>query len=159
MKNITLNIIGQSVLMNTLLEINNFNNFQLKSFTDISSFMKDNVSKEFNIVITDLQNYDFLKKNELFTPLLYLNFKPKNESEISNNIIDCPFLIKDFIDKINIIFLKNKFLNNSNIQVLDYKINLNNKEISKNKVVLKLTEREIDFILFLKDSKIPQKNK
>ena len=36
-------------------------------------------------------------------------------------------------------------------------MNINNKEISKNKIVLKLTEREIDFILFLKDSKTPQK--
>ena len=39
---------------------------------------------------------------------------------------------------------------------MDYDINLNSKEICKNNLILKLTEKEIDFILFLKKKNSPQ---
>jgi DNA-binding response OmpR family regulator len=60
------------------------------------------------------------------------------------------------VERINVIFLKNKFLNNSNLNILNYEINLNSKEILRDGQKLKLTEREINFILFLKNSNSPQ---
>ncbi len=56
-------------------------------------------------------------------------------------------------------FLKNKFLNNSNLNILNYEINLNSKEILRDGQKLKLTEREINFILFLKKFEFSSKHK
>ena len=52
--------------------------------------------------------------------------------------------------------MKSKFVNNSKVELLNYIINLNTKEITTGQNKLKLTEREKDFLLFLKNSKKPQ---
>ena len=44
----------------------------------------------------------------------------------------------------------------SNINIKNYSLNLNSRVISRNKNELKLTEREIEIILFLNDKKKPQ---
>ena len=60
------------------------------------------------------------------------------------------------IDKINTNLLKQKFSFQSSINIKDYILNLNSRVISKKENELKLTEREIEIILFLKDKKKPQ---
>jgi len=52
--------------------------------------------------------------------------------------------------------LKDEFANKSKIKILEYTINMNTREIFKDKKKLKLTEREIDLLLFLKKVKEPQ---
>ena len=49
-----------------------------------------------------------------------------------------------------------KFAINSKVELLNYTINLNTREIITGQNKLKLTEREKDFLLFLKNSKKPQ---
>ena len=49
----------------------------------------------------------------------------------------------------NIQFLRTNFLNKSNIKIKDYSLDLNSKIISKKNKQLKLTEKEIQIILFL----------
>ena len=51
--------------------------------------------------------------------------------------------------KINIEFLKLHFNNQSQIKVNNYNINLNSREILKNNIKLKLTEKEINTINYL----------
>ena len=60
------------------------------------------------------------------------------------------------IDNINTNLLKHKFSFQSSINIKDYILNLNSRVISKKENELKLTEREIEIILFLKDKKKPQ---
>ena len=71
-------------------------------------------------------------------------------------IIYCPFNLKNFIEKINLAYMKSKFVIDSKVKFLNYTINLNTREISTDQNKLKLTEREKDFLLFLKNSKEPQ---
>ena len=52
--------------------------------------------------------------------------------------------------------IKQKYNFQSNINIKNYILNLNTRIISQIKKELKLTEREIDIILFLKDHKNPQ---
>ena len=74
----------------------------------------------------------------------------------SYELIFCPFNFKNFIEKINLLYIKSRFADNSNISLLNYSINLNTREIFNSQNKLKLTEREKDFLLFLKNSKKPQ---
>ena len=61
------------------------------------------------------------------------------------------------IEKINVNLLKNKFLNQSEININKFQLDLNSRIISYNNKNLKLTEREIDIILYLNKSKNSQK--
>ena len=70
-------------------------------------------------------------------------------------IENLPIRIDQFIEKINIQLLKQKYNYQSEIRINKYKLNLNSREISLNKKLIKLTEREIDIILFLNENKKP----
>ena len=60
-----------------------------------------------------------------------------------------PFNFFKLIEKLNIQFLKNQYNDKSELKIGKYKINLNSRELLENKVVLKLTEKEIDIINYL----------
>ena len=71
-------------------------------------------------------------------------------------LIYYPFNLRNFIEKINLAYMKSKFAINSKVELLNYTINLNTREIITGQNKLKLTEREKNFLLFLKNSKKPQ---
>ena len=156
MKNITINLIGQSVLEEVLRENLKHINFEIKSFKKFNEIIHDSKVKNSSILVTSLKNYDLFINSKLNIPVLFLNFGSKKSYTTSAEIINCPFQLNNFVERINVIFLKNKFLNNSNLNILNYEINLNSKEILRDGQKLKLTEREINFILFLKKSNSPQ---
>ena len=70
-------------------------------------------------------------------------------------IENLPIKIDKLIEKINIQLLKQKYNYQSEIRINKYKLNLNSREISLKKKLIKLTEREIDIILFLNENKKP----
>jgi len=156
MENITINLIGQSVLEEVLRENLKHINFEIKSFKKFNEIIHDSKVKNSNILVASLKDYDLFINSKLNIPVLFLNFGSKKSYTISVEIINCPFQLNNFVERINVIFLKNKFLNNSNLNILNYEINLNSKEILRDGQKLKLTEREINFILFLKNSNSPQ---
>ena len=82
--------------------------------------------------------------------------REKNVSLINNIVIEkTPININKIIQTININFLKNKFNHQSEKKIGLYKLNLNTREISRDKLKLNLTEREINLIIFLNESKHP----
>ena len=156
MENITINLIRQSVLEEVLRENLKHINFEIKSFKKFNEIIHDSKVKNSSILVTSLKDYDLFINSKLNIPVLFLNFGSKKSYTTSAEIINCPFQLNNFVERINVIFLKNKFLNNSNLNILNYEINLNSKEILRDGQKLKLTEREINFILFLKNSNSPQ---
>ena len=70
-------------------------------------------------------------------------------------INEVPIKISKLIEKINIQFLKQKFNDQSEIIINDYKINLNSREIYQDEKKLKLTEKEIQTIIYLSNSTKP----
>ena len=158
MKNITLSLIGQNVLSQILSEIQYFTNIQIEEYESFENFNLKSLKNNHKIIITDLKNYDLFKSKKNLFLILFINKEENfNKLKFKNlEIINSPILIKNFVERIKLIYLKNQFLDNSNISLLEYKINLNNREIIKDNNKLKLTEREIDLLLFLKKSKNPQ---
>ena len=57
---------------------------------------------------------------------------------------------------LNIQLIKQKYIDQSKIEINKYNLDLNSREIMKNEKKLKLTEREIDIILYLNENKKPQ---
>ena len=66
-----------------------------------------------------------------------------------------PVKISKLVEKFNIVFLKKKFSQQSEIKIGDYKINLNSRELSFNKTKIKLTEKESSIIIYLSKDKKP----
>ena len=76
-----------------------------------------------------------------------------------NNILvmdTWPIKIEKLIDVINTQLIKQKYNFHSKLDIKNYTLNFNSRIISNKTKELKLTEREIDIILFLKDQSIPQ---
>ena len=83
--------------------------------------------------------------------------KPVEEEEKPQLILNkFPDSIRSIIEKININLLKYKYSKQSDILIGNYSIDINSRLIKKNYENLKLTEREIEIILFLQNSKEPQ---
>tara|TARA_Y100000591_G_scaffold312920_1_gene317898 strand:- start:313 stop:876 length:564 start_codon:yes stop_codon:yes gene_type:complete len=101
------------------------------------------VSKEENLKdITDRsKNYLIISKKKIET----------NENQIILNSL--PIKIMGLIEKLNVEFLKQQFSNQSRIEIKDYLIDLNSREIIKNKLKLKLTEKEVNTVVYLFNSK------
>jgi DNA-binding response OmpR family regulator len=59
------------------------------------------------------------------------------------------------IEKINIYFIKSEFSQKSEFIIGKYKINLNSREIKKNSLILKLTEKETNIIVYLSNLSEP----
>ena len=81
-------------------------------------------------------------------------------SQYSNNIKnkifinDIPIKIDKILEKINIGFLSSKFLNQSEIKVGKYKLDLNSRKIISGENEVSLTEKETELIIFFKLKKV-----
>ncbi len=117
-------------LYNILIEINNDKNLIIikASKNDISDF----ISQPNTLILTQ-----------------------KKISSLDNQIIfnSFPVSILKLLEKINTQFLKINFNKQSEIMIGSYKFNLNSREMSQSKLKLKLTEKEINSIIYLFNSK------
>jgi len=83
---------------------------------------------------------------------LLLNKNITNKNFLDLN--DVPSSLKKLLELINIKLIKLKFNYQSKIIINGYELNLNSKFFSKNSLKLKLTEKEIEIILYLNNTKI-----
>ena len=63
-----------------------------------------------------------------------------------------PIKILKLVEKINIEFLRNNFSDQSKVKINNYVINLNSREMVLNDVKIKLTEKEVNTIIYLSQS-------
>ena len=113
----------------------------------------------------DFDIHSFSKKEELLN-INKSNFKnylilTNQENELKNEKFQLilnkfPDKIYSIIEKINVALLKHKYSEQSDILIGKYSINTNSRVIKNKSESIKLTEREVQIILFLKSSKKPQ---
>ena len=87
----------------------------------------------------------------------YLIISNKKYSNINNHFIleNLPLNIFKLVEKINIEFLKIQFNSQSKVQIKNYVIDLNSREIQLKNIKLKLTEKEINTITYLSKQNKP----
>ena len=125
-------------LFNILNELKNHLDFAIHLFTEKDKLLEfKKINTDSYLVLTD-------SKNEI---------KEEKFQLILNKF---PYSIYSIIEKININLLKYKYSEQSDVLVGNYSIDINSRLIKKNDENLKLTEREIEIILFLKNSNGPQ---
>jgi len=111
---------------------------------------------DLNFRISFIDNENSLY-NEVKNYNNYLIISNEKYQDINNQFVldNLPINIFKLIEKINIQFLKLQFNNQSSIKVNDYTINLNSREMLINNTKLKLTEKEINTIIYLSKSNQP----
>ena len=158
-----INIVCIPILYNILEEIKDNLSFKAENFNNEDEFLKflnDNKtdSKNFFIITTIHKKDFFLKKNfNIKNIFFFLKKNSKQNFDSNYNIFKYPIDIYNLIEKINIQLIKQKYDFQSKIKIKNYSLDLNSRTISKNSKNLKLTEREMDIILFLNNSEKPQK--
>ena len=108
----------------------------------------------FNIVFADNKDLINNKKKEHINYLIVSN---KKNLDIGNQFVldNLPINIYKLLEKINIEFLKLQFNSQSEVKVSNYMINLNSREMFTKNTKLKLTEKEINTIIYLSKSNRP----
>ena len=140
------NFVQLTKLYNILNEIKNLLSFDIKNYSNKDDFFQD------------LNKNNSLHQSTIITNSIE-NFKPNTKNIDMRNILvfeNFPIQLNKIIDQINIQLIKQKYNFQSKISIKNYNLNLNSRIISKNKKDLKLTEREIDIILFLKKQNEPK---
>jgi hypothetical protein len=107
---------------------------------------EENFQKNYDL---DITNCLIISKNSNKL-LTYNNITNKNLLDFN----DLPLSLKKLLEIINIKLIKLKFNQQSEITIKGYELNLNSKFFSKGNLKLKLTEKEIEIILYLNDKKI-----
>ena len=118
----------------------------------------DEIKENLSFKLTKIENEEIFKKNIDLDIVDYLIISKTDHKLPLNNIIndknllvfnDLPLSLKKLIELINIKLIKLKFNQQSKTIIKGYELNLNSKFFSKHDVSLKLTEKEIEIILYL----------
>ena len=133
-------IINYNLLYEILDEIKEILSFKIIRFKNEEDFKNNNDLDVVNCLIISKTNSK-LSINDINDRNL-LDFK------------DLPLSLKKILELINIKLIKLKFNQQSTVIIKGYVLNLNSKFFSKDDLKLKLTEKEIEIILYLNDTKI-----
>ena len=148
---IHLSILGSAPFLNILneLEFNNIlNPNKISNHSDKKILVKILFAE--NLKIKEVKNY--LSKNEpIILFLKYKDFIKKNNLKLLDFhlSLELPIEILSFKEILNILVTKYSFFKKSKIIIKDYEVDSNERSIAKQKIKVKLTEKELDLILAL----------
>ncbi|MDA9995858.1 winged helix-turn-helix domain-containing protein [Candidatus Pelagibacter sp.] len=126
----------------------------------------DEIKENLSFKIIKIKNEEDLTNNLDLDKIDFLVIsKTDYKLLLNNNIIDKNFLdfndlplsLKKLLELINIKLIKLKFNQQSKLVIKGYDLNLNSKFLSKDNLKLKLTEKEIEIILYINNNKIKHK--
>ena len=133
-------IINFNLLYEILDEIKENLSFEIRKYENEDDFIKD-----FNL--------------NIINPLIISTFNQKlllNKNISGKNILkfdDYPLPLNKLSELINTQLIKLRFNSQSKINIKGYDLNLNSKFFSKKYLSLRLTEKEIEIILYLNETK------
>ena len=134
-------IINYNSLYEILTEIKDNLSFNIENFVNENDFIENSS--------LDLKNSLIISRSK---KKLLFDKKLDNKNFLDLSLFPIP--LNKLVELINIQLIKLKFNYQSKINIKGYELNLNSKFFSKNNLSLKLTEKEIEIILYLNKTKI-----
>jgi DNA-binding response OmpR family regulator len=154
MNKIHLSILGSSSFSNVLNEIE-FNNILNQNNTSNRDDQKILIKILFaeNLKIKEIKNY-LLKNEPIILFLFNKDYIKKNNLKLLDFHVslELPIEILLFKEILNILITKYNFFKKSKIVINDYEIDSNERCITKQKIKVKLTEKELELILALNNN-------
>ena len=142
-----LHILNIPELDKIIIEIKDYFNYEVNYFKEKKDLVKkieeDNKFLENSIILINQKDLSSLKG--------------KTDEKQIHCITKFPIKISNLIDQLNARFIQQNYSAQSNININKYILDTNSRILKKNDNELKLTEREIDTIIFLKNENKPVK--
>ena len=133
-------IVNFDLLYEILEEIKDNLSFNIVKFNKVEDFLKSPNLSSNDLLISQRSNLNsFLNKGVNKDHILFFE--------------DIPISINKIIELINIQLIKLRFNHQSKVRIKQYELNLNSKFFSNGSTSIKLTEKEIEIILYLNDTK------
>ena len=160
MNSLNISIFGNKIFLEIINEIKLFSKFKIKHYENIDLCLKDAENKNHLVVLfINNSNKNFFSKIKIKNIPIILIVK----SSIKKNILsgelcerlNTPFKILDFEKRIISLFAKLEFKKNSVIDLNGYILDKNERKIKKNNLELKLSEKEINFLISFSECKDP----
>ena len=133
----------------------NNQNIIVYQFNFLYKILKE-IEKEIHFKIIEISDEKALT-NEIKNLNNYLIITKKQILKFNNQFVlsQLPIKIFKMIEKLNIEFLKHQFVEQSQFIINDYIIDINAREISSKNIKLKLTEKEVNTIIYLSKENKP----
>jgi DNA-binding response OmpR family regulator len=127
----------------------NNQNIIVYRFNSLYQILKE-LEEDINFRIIEISNEKSLI-NEIKNLNNYLIITKKQILKFNNQFIlsQLPIKIFKIIEKLNIEFLKQQFVEQSQVIINDYTIDINAREMFSKNIKLKLTEKEVNTIIYL----------
>ena len=142
-----LHILNIPELNKIIIEIKDYFNYEINYFNEKKDLIKkideDRKFLENSIIIVNQKDFSSLKNKT-------------NEKQIYC-ITKLPIKISVLVDQLNARLIQQNYSAQSNININKYILDINSRILKKSGNELKLTEREIDTIIFLKNENKPVK--
>jgi DNA-binding response OmpR family regulator len=154
MNNIHLSVLGSNTFINLLNELEFSNSLNLSSQLNLNN-------KKISVKILFADNFKINEvKNYLLENVPIILFLDQKDYIKKNNInlldfhisLELPIEILSFKEILNILITKYNFFKKSKILIQDYEIDSNERSITKRKIKVKLTEKELELILALNNN-------
>ena len=142
------NIVKLNELYNILSENENILSFRVKNYPTNEELIQNLKNDKKNFI-----NSTFVINNSNKVLLKNIEIDKRNILFIEK----FPIEFNKLIESINVHLIKQRYNFQSKLSVKDYIIDLNSRTINTENKKLKLTERELDIIMFLNNHKTPQK--
>ena len=154
MSNIDFSIFGSSTFSSILHELE-FN--KILNFNSLLKFKEKKIIVKIlfvdNLKVKEVKNY-LLQNEPIILFLNHKNYLKDNDLKLLDFHVslELPIEILSFKEILNILITKYSFFKKSKIIVNNYEIDSNERSISKQKIKVKLTEKELELILALNDN-------
>ena len=126
---------------------------EIKEILKFNLILVKNTDKDLKLDENKYGNFIILTKKKNSIKKIFPKVNDSRIIEIENY----PLKIEKLIEILNINLLKQEYNFKSEIKLEKYLLDLNSREIKNNVKSLRLTEKEINIILFLKSKNKPQK--
>ena len=140
-----LHILNIPELDKIIIEIKNYFNYEVNYFNEKKVLFKkieeDKKFLENSKIIVNQKDFSFLKD--------------KTDENQIHCITKFPIKISNLVDQLNARLIQQNYSVQSNINISKYILDINSRMLKKSDKELKLTEREIDTVLFLKNENKP----
>ena len=151
MNNFTISIFDNKIFFEIIKEIKLFSKFKVKHYNDLNKCLED--AKKMSQISIFFSNIK--EKNIPSISIVKSKTSSKKSPGQINEELKMPFTILDFEKKIVSVIAKNEFRKNSLVHLNGYIIDKNERKIKKNNLELKLSEKEVNFLVLFSESQKP----
>ena len=128
--------------------------YNQQSLFDILDEIKENLNFDL-IQINSLEKLENFKQKYYLSNLIFLtnNKEMHDKTGLKELIIEKkPYKLQKLVEKINIFLLKNRYAAQSKLNIKNFVLDTNSRELIRDHIFLKLTQKETEVIIYLNNA-------